>query len=592
MLLWCQGLYSLGPKHHTSIRPSGGAYATTWHEATSIFPPSISQSLVFRIFKRGFHRRNRESNIAPAVNLVGSSPMVEIENHFTVFIRLPFNRGDFIDPPPVAWSAAKERALWDVISRQAKGNEIDWRSLSEKFEVTQSFLLQQAAWLYERQLSQVRAQMRRVGYRQSATPSPSPSSMAASMVGGQAMKRGGSGGSRVPSRLSTQALGSPSVGTESNTPITPAKSRGSIPFRAISGTIGSQSRPVSGTSRPVSRQSSKEGEAFPVYGQSRRGSMPHQLIRSPGHQVRAIPTHSSDSEDEMSQSKITARRPNPSSIHRRTVSLRKDQQSQQQPSSIEQGSEDYGHDNDDDDDDSPSFLPFANTETHHRHTTSPQDPSATLRGGFTQSSTPTQRPHIHRRSTSERISAAQKKAASLEGPRPLASSTSSLSSNQETLRQHPARTTSRTTSTNPTTPVQTRQTQTPAQPPTRSHMIPLSPHQQAVLASAAGAAAGRSPRRPAGSDTSPSMGSSFSDLDDTSVTQSALEEALMSNMGNTTATMASRVSGISQALRSRYFDARGHGQGHGHGHNHGYGHGHGHGQGQGQGPGHQQESER
>jgi len=66
------------------------------------------------------------------------------------------------------------------------------------------------------------------------------------------------------------------------------------------------------------------------------------------------------------------------------------------------------------------------------------------------------------------------------------------------------------------------------------------------------------------------MGSSFSDLDDASVTQSALEEALLSGMGNTTMTMgggpsatgavgnvANRVSGISQALRSRYFDGRG-----------------------------------
>ncbi|KAK5276234.1 Autophagy protein 29, partial [Exophiala xenobiotica] len=75
--------------------------------------------------------------------------MAGIENHFTVFIRLPFNRGEFVDPPPVAWSAVKESALWNIISRQAKGNEIDWRSLSEQFEVSQSFLLQQAAWLYE-----------------------------------------------------------------------------------------------------------------------------------------------------------------------------------------------------------------------------------------------------------------------------------------------------------------------------------------------------------------------------------------------------------------------------------------------------------
>ncbi|KAG4033287.1 hypothetical protein MFRU_005g02990 [Monilinia fructicola] len=49
----------------------------------------------------------------------------------------------------------------------------------------------------------------------------------------------------------------------------------------------------------------------------------------------------------------------------------------------------------------------------------------------------------------------------------------------------------------------------------------------------------------------PSMGSSYSDLDvDASVTQSALEEALASNMQ--AGGMASRMSTISQALRSRY----------------------------------------
>lgn len=53
-----------------------------------------------------------------------------------------------------------------------------------------------------------------------------------------------------------------------------------------------------------------------------------------------------------------------------------------------------------------------------------------------------------------------------------------------------------------------------------------------------------------GSDGTPSMGSSFSDLDDASVTQSALEEALANDMTNTG--MASRMSTISQALRSRY----------------------------------------
>ena len=50
------------------------------------------------------------------------------------------------------------------------------------------------------------------------------------------------------------------------------------------------------------------------------------------------------------------------------------------------------------------------------------------------------------------------------------------------------------------------------------------------------------------------MGSSFSDLDDASVTQSALEEALAREIaqGGGSIGVASRMSTISQALRSRY----------------------------------------
>ena len=54
--------------------------------------------------------------------------------------------------------------------------------------------------------------------------------------------------------------------------------------------------------------------------------------------------------------------------------------------------------------------------------------------------------------------------------------------------------------------------------------------------------------REAGSDGTPSMGSSFSDLDDASVTQSAMEEAMAGEMQ--AGGMASRMSTISQALRS------------------------------------------
>ncbi len=476
--------------------------------------------------------------------------MAGIENHFTVFIRLPFNRGEFVDPPPVAWSAAKESALWNIISRQSKGNEIDWRSLSEQFEVSQSFLLQQAAWLYERQLSQVRAQMRRVGSRQSATPSPVPGSVSASMVGGQAMKRAGSGGSRVPSRLSTQALGSPVTTGGDSTPGTPAKSRTSLPFRSISGQAAgpSQARGPPGTSRPISRQSSKD-DAPTSTTQSRRGSIQHQLARSPG-QPRNPQPQSSDSEDDMTQSRIAARRPNPSAIHRRALSQR---QSHRGASAAEPNQQQaHQSDGDDDDDeDEPSFLPFANPSSNpaepkgRRASSSQQDPSATLRGNVNvQSQGQATRPSATRHITSERVSSP-----TVEPPTPVqprkqdaASSTSSPSS-PTNLSRPPSN----------TNPAQTVQTQSNV--PRVSN--PLSPPHRALLQS--------SPRRGPGSDTSPSMGSSFSDLDDASVTQSALEEALLSGMGNTTMTMpgggvAGRVSGISQALRSRYFDARGESQ--------------------------------
>ncbi|KAI3544253.1 hypothetical protein CSPX01_05705 [Colletotrichum filicis] len=75
---------------------------------------------------------------------------------------------------------------------------------------------------------------------------------------------------------------------------------------------------------------------------------------------------------------------------------------------------------------------------------------------------------------------------------------------------------------------------------------PLSPRRPAELS-------GKSPSRKGysrdGSDGTPSMGSSFSDLDDASVTQSALEEALASKMQD--GGIGSRFS-ISQAFRSRY----------------------------------------
>lgn len=450
--------------------------------------------------------------------------MAENEDHFTVFVRLPFARGDFVDPPPVAWSAAKERQLWEVLSKSSRGNEIDWKVLSERFSVTQPFLLQQAAWLYERQLSQVRAQMRRMGNRSSNTTSPMPQSNVASVSGGQAMKRTGSGGSRVPSRLATQL-----PVTDGSTPVTPSKGRLSIPTRTTSqsGTTHTKADPV--VSRPLSRRTSKEIEVS-SRTHSRRGSVQHQITRSPKQDL----THhvDSSSEEEVTQSRILHRRPNPAAS-RRIASGRKSLHARR-PSAPQVYEED--------EEDTPAFLPFSNnsSETAKGDSGLSRDPGVTVRGGMAQSP----RPLTYRRSTSEKIVPQQ-----TQNSEQLTSSTSSTSEVPSTRLR-----------------VSNNRQQAQAQLPN-----PLSPHQQAALA----AAAGLSPRLRRtgnigghGSDTSPSMGSSFSDLDDASVTQSALEEALLSGMGNTTMTMgggntgtvgnvANRVSGISQALRSRYFDARG-----------------------------------
>lgn len=79
------------------------------------------------------------------------------------------------------------------------------------------------------------------------------------------------------------------------------------------------------------------------------------------------------------------------------------------------------------------------------------------------------------------------------------------------------------------------QAQSQAARPAQNPLSSLSPRQRRIAKE--------------GSEGTPSMGSSFSDLDDASVTQSALEEALANEMNHG---VASRMSTISQALRSRY----------------------------------------
>lgn len=82
--------------------------------------------------------------------------------HYTVYIRLPFRRGTFEDPPPVTWDSTKDTALWKIIA-EANSKDLDWEDISSRFQVTLPFLLQQAAYLYERHFEAMRGIASRLG---------------------------------------------------------------------------------------------------------------------------------------------------------------------------------------------------------------------------------------------------------------------------------------------------------------------------------------------------------------------------------------------------------------------------------------------
>ncbi|EEP75555.1 predicted protein [Uncinocarpus reesii 1704] len=153
-------------------------------------------------------------------------------------------------------------------------------------------------------------------------------------------------------------------------------------------------------------------------------------------------------------------------------------------------------DEDEEDEESPAFLPVDQASQRATHTTE-HDPGATLReelgGGHSR------RVALQKEVTTTSISTTSSGMGS-----------ASSASDGQQRRHHLG-----------------------ALSPRRAAELRLSPHNQAKR-----------------SDGTPSMGSSFSDLDDASVTQSALEEALLSNMQN--GGVASRMSTLSQALRSRY----------------------------------------
>ncbi|KAI4204188.1 MAG: hypothetical protein LQ350_001379 [Teloschistes chrysophthalmus] len=183
------------------------------------------------------------------------------------------------------------------------------------------------------------------------------------------------------------------------------------------------------------------------------------------------------------------------------------------------------NDDQDDDADSPPFLPFSDPKAAKAQISSSPpsstDPKATVRMAHQKRAVPSPTKPLH----------------ALAPQPPLNSSSSSAQSQPQFKppRQHHHH--------HHHHPNPQNHPKSPARIPTTEQQpaSALSPRQRRVTGKE-------------GSEGTPSMGSSFSDLDDASVTQSALEEALlaqeMEKVGG--GGVASRMSTISQALRSRY----------------------------------------
>ncbi|KID87692.1 multidomain presynaptic cytomatrix related protein [Metarhizium guizhouense ARSEF 977] len=396
---------------------------------------------------------------------------------YTVFVRVPIPRGDFVDPPPVHWDSSKDEALWKILSG-ATQTEIDWSQVAERFDVPVDFLLKQVAYLTERHASQVRAQVRKAtaAAKGSAAPSPIPGA-----------EPTGSSYQRAPSALSGRR-DSPMPrpegalsGTPLSIPIRPNMSRDTSGNTTILKDVASSSSPRHGTSFPgraVDQAGRKRLSSLPIPSPTAKSPEPqtdhrHNEAISPGP-AESSSNESSDEESSPAQSRIIRRPP----------------RFQQQ-----EAAKTYPDDGDDELE--PAFQPFQASDQPG------QDLASTLRGDGPASSRRNHknpmREYLHQSQTSDDSSTGSPTAI----PRP-----------------------------------KSKESKIPG---------PLSPRRTAELAGRSPSGKGKASSRE-GSDGTPSMGSSFSDLDDASVTQSALEEALASHMNRGA---SSRFS-ISQAFRSRY----------------------------------------
>ncbi|EME38679.1 hypothetical protein DOTSEDRAFT_75433 [Dothistroma septosporum NZE10] len=422
---------------------------------------------------------------------------------YTVFIRLPFIRQNFEDPRPVQWDAAKDRKLWKIIS--AGKSDLDWEGLSHDFAVDLQFLLMQAAWLSERHMERMKKQVARIAQGDGAS-----SSGTGSAVVGLKMERGGSRDSKMPPgsilrRESPAGEGGLSPGN--STP----QERGTI-SRSPSTTTVTQSK-VTGSTTAAARQ--QPYLQRPNRGSSGSGRRPAPVVTDASRH-----DYDEDALEHEGESDLDSD-DEPVSAAARSQAFRRPLMARKPKSKLGSMASDGDVEGDDEDDDSGGgYLPFA--------AASRADPAATIR------SSP-------KRMTVAPASAAAKATSSKTKPTREDSTITTATDSSPSSSGMQRKMSTDTEGASDTPSGQHVPRQRSDQPPG-----PLSPRHRAQLAS-------MSPRSGRdGSEGSPSMGSSFSDLDDASVTQSALEDALMSNMRHQGgSTMASRMSSLRDALGRR-----------------------------------------
>ncbi|KAK7530411.1 hypothetical protein IWX49DRAFT_585466 [Phyllosticta citricarpa] len=539
------------------------------------------------------HARTRTSSNAASLSKRGSgTPLVEQKVHYTVLIRLPFARRDFVDPAQVDWDQTKDQALWKIISRPKEGarDDIDWQDLASRFGCSSGFLLQQAAWLYERHLNHVRAQMRKVG---SGTSGGGSGSGTGNAPGSAPMKRGGSGGGN-PAPRTTSALSMRSR----DSPVPPvARISTAVPntggqlSRTPSTTTITQSR---GPQTPASprqpvRSSFRSSfppprRASPTLETTAEASRPHSRTLSPTSPIISESESESSSSDDdkdnpLRKSQLFKRPPRFMSRQNKPTLARLDDIDVEYDDAA-----DYGvrPDEEDEEEEDDGFLPFAHTSRRKKHQHQ-QYPAPSSAAKEQQPETNRTRSHHDRKSDPSAVAtdtearygrplsevAAGKQAMRLDSSATSASTNDPRTDDEAVKLSRPGTGTtpgngSRSGSgSNPRLPRRSTQP-SPFSPPEgrgshRHGTGALSPgggHHRSELArlgSPRGLGSGSGSKRGGeggGSEGAPSMGSSFSDLDDASVTQSALEEQLLSHMQH--AGGLSKMSTISQALRSRY----------------------------------------